>query len=44
MGEQILVGVGKREIDTLDDFEIADEKKLLRIDLACGQRKKEGYI
>lgn len=44
MSEKLLTGTGRREIDVLDDFEIAEEKKLLRIDLACGQRKKEGYL
>lgn len=42
--EKLVTGVGRREINVLDDFELAEEKKLLRVDLACGQRKKEGFL
>lgn len=42
MGESIVIGVGRRDIDTLEDFEIAEDK-MLKIDLACGQRKKLGF-
>lgn len=44
MSDELLIGTGRREIDTIDDFEVAEDKKLLRIDLACGQRKKEGFL
>ena len=44
MSETLVMGTGRRDIETLDDFESVEEKKILRVDLACGQRKQEGYV
>lgn len=41
--ERTVYGTARQELKQLDDFEVDKGKGLLRIDLACGQRKKEGF-
>jgi predicted SAM-dependent methyltransferase len=43
MEVRIDYGTARQEIDQLEEFVVDRGEKLLKIDLACGQRKKEGY-
>jgi hypothetical protein len=40
---RIEIGTAKQGINKLDGFDVDEGKELLKIDLACGQRKKEGF-
>jgi len=41
--ERTEYGTARQELKQLNDFIIDDGKALLHVDLACGQRKKEGF-
>lgn len=41
--ERIEYGTSRQELKQLEDFVIDEGKELLRVDLACGQRKREGF-
>lgn len=41
--EKVEYGTAKQELKQLDGFDVDEGKALLRVDLACGQRKKEGF-
>lgn len=43
METRIEYGTARQEIGQLDDFVVDKGEKLLKVDLACGQKKKEGY-
>lgn len=40
---RIEIGTAKQSIDKLEGFDVDEGKELLKVDLACGQRKKEGF-
>jgi len=41
--ERVEFGTARQGLKQLDDFTVEEGEKLLRVDLACGQRKKEGF-
>lgn len=41
--ERVEYGTAKQELNQLNDYIIDKGEKLLHVDLACGQRKKEGF-
>lgn len=41
--DRVEFGTSKQGINQLDDFSVDEGKTLLRVDLACGQKKKEGH-
>lgn len=43
MEVRVEYGTARQALKQLDDFTIDEGKTLLRVDLACGQKKKEGY-
>lgn len=43
METRVEYGTARQELKQLDDFIVDEGKGLLHIDLACGQRKKEGF-
>lgn len=40
---RIEIGTAKQGINKLEGFDVDEGKELLKVDLACGQRKKEGF-
>lgn len=43
MDVRIEFGTSKQALSQLEDFTVDEGKKLLHVDLACGQKKKEGF-
>jgi predicted SAM-dependent methyltransferase len=41
--ERVEYGTARQEIDQLEDFKVDRGENLLKVDLACGQKKKEGF-
>jgi hypothetical protein len=41
--EKIVFGTARQELNQLEDFIVDEGAALLRVDLACGQKKKEGF-
>lgn len=41
--EKIEYGTARQGLSQLDDFNVDEGQALLRVDLACGQNKKEGF-
>jgi hypothetical protein len=41
--ERVEYGTARQEVSQLEDYTVDKGENLLKIDLACGQKKKEGY-
>lgn len=42
--ERTEFGTAKQGIDQLEDFTVSEKKELLKVDLSCGKKAKEGFV